>query len=150
MSDSVAAVADPGYASPTLLRLALGFTYFYFGFLKFFPDLSVGELLAGHTLASLSSYSFDERSLLYGLAVMECAIGIGFLFNLFVPVVTVLFFVHLAGTFLPLFLLPELTFKFFPFAPTLDGQYVLKNVVFAAAGWTVLSPELRRTHRTYE
>ena len=139
-------MADTGCPSPTLLRFALGFTYFYFGFLKFFPDLSVAELLAGHTLGSLSGHSLDERSLLICLALLECAIGIGFLFNVLLPVVTALFFVHLAGTFLPLLFLPELTFKFFPFAPTLDGQYILKNVVFAAAGWTVLAPEFRRSH----
>lgn len=132
--------------SPTLLRMALGVTYFYFGFLKFFPDLSVAEVLAGHALTNLSSHSMDARSLLLALAVLECAIGLGFLFNVCLPIVTVLFFLHLGGTFLPLLLLPELTFKFFPFAPTLDGQYILKNVVFAAAGWTVLSPELRRRY----
>jgi hypothetical protein len=39
-----------------------------------------------------------------------------------------------------LFCLPELTFKFLPFAPTLEGQYILKNLIFVAAGWTVLFP----------
>lgn len=148
MADRVPVKGEASCPSPTLLRMALGVTYFYFGFLKFFPDLSVAEVLAGHTLTNLTSYGVDARSLLFGLAVLECAIGLGFLFNVFLPAVTVLFFLHLAGTFLPLALLPELTFKFFPFAPTLDGQYILKNVVFAAAGWTVLSPALRRSHPT--
>jgi hypothetical protein len=40
----------------------------------------------------------------------------------------------------PLFVLPEFTFKFAPFGPTLEGQYILKNTVFLAAGLTVLWP----------
>ncbi len=44
------------------------------------------------------------------------------------------------GTFMPLFVLPEFTFKIAPFAPNVEGQYIFKNVVFVAAGWTVLLP----------
>ena len=51
-----------------------------------------------------------------------------------------IFFAHMLGTIMPLFLLPELVFKFAPFGPTMEGQYILKNIVFVAAGWTVLAP----------
>ncbi len=44
------------------------------------------------------------------------------------------------GTFSPIVVLPELAFKIFPFAPTMEGQYILKNVVFVAAGWGLLAP----------
>ena len=47
---------------------------------------------------------------------------------------------HQASTFLPLFMFPEITFKFFPFAPTLEGQYIMKNLISVAAGWTILLP----------
>jgi uncharacterized membrane protein YkgB len=38
------------------------------------------------------------------------------------------------GTITPLFLFPELCFNQFPFAPTLEGQYIIKNVVLISAG----------------
>lgn len=48
-----------------------------------------------------------------------------------------------AATFLPIFLLPEFAFKFVPFAPSLEGQYILKNLVLVSAGWAVVAPYFR-------
>ena len=48
---------------------------------------------------------------------------------------------HVLGTALPLFVLPQVTWDAFP-VPTLEGQYVLKNVVLAASAFTVA-----RAHR---
>ncbi len=129
--------------SSTLLRLAVGFVYFYFGFLKFFPDLSPAELLASQTIVRMSSGLLDASTALWWLGVMECTIGLAFLFNCGLQYVFFLFLAHMAGTFAPLFILPELTFKIAPFAPTTEGQYIFKNVVFVAAGWTVLLPAVR-------
>ncbi len=77
---------------------------------------------------------------MWWLAILECAIGLGFLFNVAGRLVLVLFLLHMLGTFVPLFVLPEFTFKFAPFGPTFEGQYILKNTVFLAAGLTVLWP----------
>lgn len=128
--------------SPTLLRLALGLVYFHFGVLKFFPDLSPAELLAGETITRVFHHWIDARSAIWWLGVMECTIGLGLLLNVCMRGVFALFLLHMFGTFLPLLLLPELTFKIAPFAPTLEGQYILKNIVFVAAGWTVLLPSV--------
>jgi hypothetical protein len=128
--------------SPTFLRLTLGVVYLHFGVLKFFPDLSPAELIAGQTMMRASAYWLDARTALLTLAILETAIGLGFLFNVCLRGVFVLFMLHMAGTFLPLFYLPEFTFKFAPFAPTLDGQYIFKNLIFVAAGWTVLLPHV--------
>lgn len=128
--------------SPNVLRVALGLVYFHFGFLKFFPDLSPAELLAGQTIMKLSDYWLDAATSLWLLAILECAIGLGFLFNVFPRITAALFLFHMCGTFVPLFVLPELAFKISPLAPTLEGQYILKNIVFVAAGWTVLLPSL--------
>lgn len=122
-----------------LLRIALGFMYFLFGFLKFFPDLSPAEMLAGETIARISAQMIDARQALHVLGAVECAIGLGFLVGLRPKFVFWVFLAHMAGTLLPLFVLPELMFKVAPFAPTMHGQYVLKNLVMAAAGWAVLS-----------
>jgi hypothetical protein len=52
-------------------------------------------------------------------------------------VVFPIFILHMLGTFLPVFLLPELAFKYVPLAPNLVGQYIIKNLVFIAAGWAL-------------
>lgn len=124
------------------LRIALGLVYFHFGFLKFFPDLSPAELLASQTIMRASLSWLDAQSALWWLAILECTIGAGLLFNRCMRCVFILFLFHMLGTFLPLFLLPELTFKFAPLAPTIEGQYILKNLVFVAAGWTVIAPRV--------
>ncbi len=144
MSDPNAPAALP----PHFLRLALGLIYFHFGFLKFFPDLSPAELLAGQTIMRLSLHGLDAATALRCLAVFECAIGLGFLFNVCMRWVFFLFLIHMLGTLLPLLLLPEFTFKISPLAPTLEGQYILKNLVFIAAGWTVLWPYVKSTPKS--
>ena len=126
--------------SPHLLRVALGLIFFHFGFLKFFPDLSPAEMLASQTVMRLSGGTFDARTAMWWLALLECSIGIGFLLNAGLRIVSFLFLLHMVGTFMPLFVLPELAFKIGFLAPTLEGQYILKNIVFVAAGWTVLLP----------
>ncbi len=130
------------YRSPTFLRLALGYVYLHFGLLKFFPDLSPAELIATQTVMAFSMNILDATTSQFYLAILECAIGLGLVFNLFPRLVFGMFIFHMFGTFLPMFLLPEFTFKIAPFAPNLEGQYIFKNIVFVAAGWTVLMPEI--------
>ena len=40
-------------------------------------------------------------------------------------------------TFLPLVLLPSVCFTEVPFAPTLEGQYIMKNLVLIAAAMVI-------------
>ncbi|MCB1099375.1 MAG: doxx family protein [Verrucomicrobiae bacterium] len=134
-------------AGVDLIRIALGLNYFHFGYLKFYPDLSPAELIASYTAQRLSLYWIDAAVTLQIIAVMECAIGCALLFNVGLRWVAPAFFFHMAATFLPLFLLPEVTFKFAPLAPTIEGQYILKNFVLVSAGWVVFAPHLRFLHR---
>jgi uncharacterized membrane protein YphA (DoxX/SURF4 family) len=145
MSDSrVTDSRITGCPSPTFLRYALGLVYFHFGVLKFFPDLSPAEMLASQTVMSLSWYRLDAHQALLCLAVLETAIGVGLILNVLPRFTFVLFMAHMAGTFMPLFVLPEFTFKIAPLAPNVEGQYIFKNLVFVAAGWTVLLPHVLR------
>lgn len=123
-----------------IVRLALGAVYFHFGMLKFFPDLSPAEMLASQTIMRLTSGSLDASQALFYLAILECALGLAMLFNVCMRAAFVLFLFHMIGTFTPLFVLPELTFKISPLAPTIEGQYILKNIVFVASGWAVFIP----------
>jgi len=124
------------------LRIVLGFVYFYFGFLKFFPDFSPAELLASQTLIRLSFGLMDGREAVTLLACFECAIGLALLFEVAMRHVFFVFLIHMAGTFAPLFLFPEFTFSMAPFAPTTEGQYILKNLIVVTAGWAVFYPAL--------
>jgi len=133
------AVAGP----PTVLRLCAGFVYFFFGFLKLFPDLSPAELIAGETLTRISGHTISATTALWWLALMETTIGLCFLMNVKLHWVFFVFMVHQASTFLPLFIVPELCFKFAPFAPTMEGQYIIKNLISVAAGYTVMLPAVK-------
>ncbi len=73
--------------------------------------------------------SFDTFIILFGL--FECLIGILFIFPNLVRVVIPLLFLHMITTFMPLFLLPEVTWSGF-LVPTLEGQYIIKNLVIIA------------------
>lgn len=132
--------------SPVFLRFALGLVYFHFGVLKFFPDLSPAEMLATQTVMSVTLHWLNATTALWCLALLECAIGAGLLFNALPRLTFVLFIMHMVGTFMPLFVLPEFTFKIAPFAPNVEGQYIFKNIVFVAAGWTVLFPHVFQRH----
>jgi uncharacterized membrane protein YphA (DoxX/SURF4 family) len=136
-------MADHGL---TLLRLALGVVFFWFGVLKFFPGASPAEELAGRTIETLTFGVIPEDVALKILAVWEVAIGIGLFAGRWMRAVLLLLFVQMLGTITPLFLFPSETFTVFPFAPTLEGQYIVKNIVIVAAaivlGATVRGGEL--------
>lgn len=136
---------DSRFRSIDAVRLSLGYIYLHFGLLKFFPDLSPAEVLASYTTMKLAGFYMNASAALFWVAVMEAIIGLGFLLNAWMRLAGVLFLIHMAGTLVPLLLLPEFAFKFFPFAPTTEGQYILKNLVLITAGWAVVAPHFRRT-----
>ena len=64
----------------------------------------------------------------------EMAIGICFLNKKTTLVAVVLMFLQMTGTFLPLVILPEITFQNGnPLLPTLEGQYIIKNIIIITA-----------------
>ena len=136
-------MADHGL---TLLRLALGIVFFWFGALKFFPNVSPAEELAGRTIETLTGGLVPRATALPILAAWEVAIGIGLLVGRWMRAVLLLLFVQMLGTITPLFLFPTETFSIFPIAPTLEGQYIIKNIVLVSAaivrGATVRGGEL--------
>jgi uncharacterized membrane protein YkgB len=136
-------MADHGV---TFLRFALGIVFFWFGILKLFPGASPAEDLAARTIEALTLGVVQPQVALPVLAVWEMAIGIGLFINRWMRVTLLLLFVQMLGTITPLVLFPAETFTVFPLAPTLEGQYIIKNVVLVAAaivlGATVRGGEL--------
>jgi putative oxidoreductase len=127
--------------SITLLRMSLGAVFLGFGVLKFVPGLSPAEPLAAQTLEILTLGLLPERVGLVMVAGLESAIGILLLSGRFMRVALVLLAAELVGIMSPLILLPREMFGA-NFAPTLAGQYVIKDIIIGAAGLVVAAKAL--------
>lgn len=123
--------------SVNFLRWGLGFIYLWFGALKFFPNLSSAEHLAGATIEMMSfGYLMPDISLPL-LAVWETTIGLALLTGKFERAAVLSLYFHVAGTFATLVLLPEQTWSTPPFAASLEGQYIFKNLVTIGAALVI-------------
>jgi uncharacterized membrane protein YphA (DoxX/SURF4 family) len=118
-------------------RIALGAVFLWFGALKFVPELSPAQDLASRTIEALTFGLVSPAVSIPVLAAWECAIGIGLLSGRFLRLTLLLLAVQMLGTITPLALFPGETFTIFPWAPTLEGQYIIKNVVLIAAAMVV-------------
>lgn len=117
-----------------LLRISLGVVFLWFGFLKFFPGSSPAEQLATKTISILTFGLVKPAVSIYLLAAMETLIGLGLIFRIFLRTTLFILFFQMLGTVTPLFLFPGETFTMIPFSPTLEGQYIIKNMVLVSAG----------------
>jgi uncharacterized membrane protein YphA (DoxX/SURF4 family) len=124
------------YAVP-ILRVALGIVFFWFGVLKYFPNVSPAEILAGRTIERLTFGAIQPATALPILATWEVLIGIGLIVGRWLRPVLFLLAIQMLGTLTPLILFPSETFTIFPFAPTLEGQYIIKNIVLIGAAMVV-------------
>ena len=110
-------------------RIALFLIFFWFGFIKLIglsPAESLVESLFNRTVPFISFNAFY-----LGFSLFECLIGILFLFPKATRLVILLLFFHMIATFLPLVFLPQITWQM-PFVPTLEGQYIIKNLAIIA------------------
>lgn len=124
-------MADHGI---TLLRISVGIIFLWFGGLKLFPNLSPAEDLATKTIEMLTFGIITPSISLPVLAVWEVIIGIGLLSGRFMRITLLLLFVQMMGTVTPLALFPNEAFTAFPVGLTLEGQYIIKNLVLISAG----------------
>jgi uncharacterized membrane protein YkgB len=112
-----------------IMRIGLGIVFFWFGTLKLVPGLSPAEELVRNTV-----YFVDPDIFLPILAIWEMLIGLGLIFAKFMRLTLLLLFLQMPGTALPLLILPEVVWTSFPFGLTLEGQYIIKNLVLIGAG----------------
>jgi uncharacterized membrane protein YphA (DoxX/SURF4 family) len=125
-----------------LMRLALGVVFLWFGLLKLIPGLSPAESLAGSTIEVLSFGLIPAAVAVPILGIWEAVIGIGLLSGRFMRATLALLFMQMLGTITPLVLFPAETWYVFPIAPTLEGQYIIKNAVLVA-GAVILGATVR-------
>ena len=120
-----------------LLRLSLGVVFLWFGALKLFPNVSPAQELATRTLDMLSGGLVPASVSLPFLAGWECLIGLGLLVGRGLRAILFLLYVQMLGTLTPIVLFPDEVFTRIPYAPTLEGQYIIKNLVLISAGIVV-------------
>ncbi len=117
----------------SLVRISLGVVFLWFGALKFFPGVSPAQDLAARTIELLSFGLVGPAVSIPALAAWECLIGLGLLSGRFLRATLLLLAVQMVGTLTPLVLFPSEVFKRVPYAPTLEGQYIIKNAVLISA-----------------
>jgi uncharacterized membrane protein YphA (DoxX/SURF4 family) len=119
------------------LRISLGIIFFWFGFLKFFPGVSPADQIATRTITKLTFGIIQPGISIIMLAIWETLIGLGLITGKYLRITLFLLFTQMMGTLTPLALFPSETFTRVPFAPTLEGQYIVKNLVLISAGLVV-------------
>lgn len=115
---------------PTL-RISLGIIFIWFGALKPLGNSPANDVI------TKTVYWFNPDIFIPILGIWEIAIGLCLLYAPLIRAGLFLLALQMPGTFLPLILLPEVCFVNFPFDLTLEGQYIVKNLVLIGAAIVV-------------
>jgi uncharacterized membrane protein YkgB len=131
-----------------LARVAIFIIYFWFGILKVFNLSPAGPLAQALVSKTVGIEHFHVLFVL--LAIYECVIGVLFLFPKATRIVIPLLLIHMVIVCSPLFLVPDLAWSK-PFVPTLEGQYIIKNmgIIALAIGIAAQTPPLKKKSKTY-
>ena len=115
-----------------LLRYSLAMIFIWFGLLK--PlGISPAQELVENTV-----YWFDDKAAFVNLlGWWEVVIGFTMCVRPLIRISIFLLFLQIPGTFLPLVLLPEVCFTDFPYGLTLEGQYIVKNLIIISSALVI-------------
>jgi uncharacterized membrane protein YkgB len=127
-----------------LARVAIFVVYFWFGILKLFELSPATPLAAALTEKTIGLAHFDTAFML--LAIFECLIGLLFLFPSMTRIVIPMIVVHLVVVCSPMVLVPGEAWDRF-LVPTLEGQYIIKNLVLAALAIGIAAQETPLAHK---
>jgi putative oxidoreductase len=128
--------------SVDVLRITLGLVFLAFGVLKFFPGLSPAQDLAARTVEMLTFGLVPDQVAVLMVATLESTIGLLLVTGRWLRLGIGLLIVAMAGILSPLVLLPDELFRGQIYAPTLEGQYVLKDIVLLSAAFVVAARAL--------
>ena len=131
----------------TLLRISLGIVFFWFGFLKFFPGASPAMELATKTISTVTFGILKPQVSIYILAALETLIGLGLIFRIALRLTLLLLFMQMLGTVMPLIIFPNETFTSFPITPTMEGQYIIKNIILISSGIVIGSTVRKKSEK---
>lgn len=110
-------------------RIALFVVFFWFGILKVVGTSSANPLVSDLLHTTLPFVTFEQFILAFG--IYEMLIGVSFLIKGWERFAIALLIPHMITTLMPLILLPSITWQG-PFTPTLEGQYIIKNLLILA------------------
>lgn len=114
------------------LRVSLGIVFVWFGALKVFDVTPVSDLVTS------TVYWFESAWIVPILGILEILVGLGLLLGVFLRLTLLLFAFQMVGTFLVLVILPEVSFQDGnPLLLTVEGEFVVKNLVLLSAGMVV-------------
>ena len=116
--------------SVPIARFGLFVVFFWFGILKVISLSPASDLVRQLFEQTIPFIPFSTFIILFGL--FECMIGLLFLLPGYERIVLPMLLFHIITTFMPLFVLPAVTWNGF-LVPTLEGQYIIKNLVILAA-----------------
>jgi uncharacterized membrane protein YkgB len=133
LDQQIARIMNNSY--PTAIRISFAIIFIWFGILKPLGHSAATPLVE----ATVSWMPFFDTGLWVSIiGWWEVIIGITFLFKSTTRIAIALLFLQMSGTFLPLILLPEITFQEGQFwVPTLIGQYIVKNLMILSAALVV-------------
>lgn len=129
--------------SITALRLTVGAVFLGFGILKLFPNVSPAQDLAQRTTDLLTFGVVPGGLAIVAIATLESFIGICFLAGRWMRLAVWLLALEFVGILSPIMLLSGRLFSGPHGAPTLEGQYVLKDIVLVAAGMVIAAGTFR-------
>lgn len=124
--------------SVTLLRIALGIVFLWFGALKVFGVSPVADLIK-------ETYSFvPPDAFLLIVGIWEILIGVGLILKLALRVTLALLWIQMLGTFGAPILAPHIFFlNGNPFLLTTEGEFVVKNIVLITAGLVIAGHQVK-------
>lgn len=117
-------------------RFAIFLVYFWFGILKVLGTSPASSLVIALLNRTMPSIPPDSFLIFFGL--FEIVIGILFIIPKAERLAVFTLALHLITTIMPLFLLPEFVWQGF-LVPTLEGQYIIKNILIIALAIVVVS-----------
>lgn len=112
-----------------IARIAFFVIFFYFGLLKLVGLSPASSLAKALTEQTIGNEWFQLAFVV--LAVLECLIGLLFLVPRATRVVIPLLFAHMLIVCSPLLLVPSHVWSA-PLVPSLEGQYIIKNIALIA------------------
>jgi putative oxidoreductase len=125
--------------SISLLRISLGLVILGFGVLKYFPGVSPAENLVKTTIHVMTFGLVPTmgRIAMVVTATLECFIGVSLIIRRGLRATIYLLFLWVLGILSPIVFLPHRLFTGPHHAPTLEGQYVLKDLILFAASLVI-------------
>lgn len=125
------------------LRIAIGAVFLGFGVLKYFPGVSPAQDLTEATTQILFLGLVPGGVALVMIATLECFIGMCLLSDRWMRLAIWLLAIEFVGILSPAILLPGRLFAGPHHAPTLEGQYVLKDIILVTAALVIAAGSFR-------